>query len=265
MEGNNNKGDSSKDIGKEISFHWFFVSFLIHWKWFVLSVVVFLAGGYIHLRYAIRVYSVSSTILLKDSRRGGLGNSEASIYEAIGFLEPNRIIENEIAVLRSRDILEEVVIEEELFVSYEVKGKFKNTDIYGGAAGFYVTPPVKVYMEKSTISSLYRTIYLVVSLTDNSTVKVDGHNGYETVDYEFNALPAVIKTPIGDLLLLQDAYVSLKKEHPVHITVVPPVRKAQEYIGRLSANNIDKNSTIVNLTLSETNRKRGEVFFTSFA
>ena len=140
-----------EDLGKEINFQWFLISFLVHWQWFVISIIVFLLGGYIYLRYTIPVYSVSTSVVLRDSRRGGLGNSEISFYERLGFLESANNVENEIEVLRSRNLLETVVIEEESYIRYSVKGRVKDTDLYGGMGRqFYSTPPVKVFLEKSS-------------------------------------------------------------------------------------------------------------------
>ena len=261
MENNKREGNV-KLQGKEISFQWFIVNFLIHWKWFVISIIVFLLGGYFRLRYSTTVYDVRTNIVLRDSKRGGMGNSEVSLFERMGYLESsNNNVENEIEVIKSRDLIETAVVEDEAFIRYFVKGRFKNTDIYGGAGRrYYAAPPVKVFVDKEVISSLSTTISLEITLTDKSTVLVNGQYGAEKFVNDFLSIPAVLKTPAGEVLLLPDENVTLKKEYPLHIQIIPPLWMAQSFMGSLSEDLIGKSSTVVHISLHETNPKRGENF-----
>ena len=258
---NNKQGENTRDQGKEISFQWFIVSFLIHWKWFVASIVLFLGAGYAYLRYTTPIYNISTNIVLRDNRRGGFGNSELSFFERLGYLESNNNAENEMQILRSRNLLETVVIEEEAFIRYSVKGYIKSTELYGGVGRqYYSSPPVTVFIDKSSISSIFSTLILRVSLTDNSTILVNGQYRAEKFDNEFSSLPAVLKTPIGELLLLPDENVVLNKKYPLYIRVVPPVAMAQSFMGRITEEFVNKNSSVIRLSLHETNQKRGEDF-----
>ncbi|MCL2651353.1 MAG: polysaccharide biosynthesis tyrosine autokinase [Candidatus Azobacteroides sp.] len=259
---NNKREENARVPGKEINFQWFIISFLIHWKWFVISVIVFLLAGYIKLRYSTSVYNVESKIVLRDSKRGGLGNSEVSIFERLGYLESgNNNVENEIEVIKSRDLIETTVVEAGVFIRYSVKGRFKDTDLYGGfGRQYYASPPVKVFVDKNVISSLYSTISLQIVLTDKSTILVHGQYGNEKFVNEFSSVPAVLKTPVGEVLLLPDENVVLKKDYPLYIQIIPPLWIAQSYVGSLSENLIGKNSTVVTVSLHETNPKRGEDF-----
>ena len=264
MENNRTEKEKEKAQGKEINFQWFIVSFLIHWKWFVLSVIFFLSMGYIYLRYVTPVYNVSSKIVLKDSKRGGMSNSELSIFQRMGYLESSSNVENEIEIIRSRDLLETVVIEEESFIRYSVKGRFRDTDLYGGMGRrYYAAPPIKVFLDKSVISSLYSTISLKLTLTDKSSVVVVGQYGSARFENEFQSIPAVLKTPIGEVLLLpDDNNVTLKKEYPLYIQIIPPLWIAQSYMGALGEELLGKDATVVHVSLRETNPKRGESFLT---
>ena len=59
--------------------------FLIHWRWFVISVIISLFLAFIYLRYATPEYNVTATILIKDEDKGGLA-SEFSAFEDLGFM-----------------------------------------------------------------------------------------------------------------------------------------------------------------------------------
>jgi len=259
---NNKREENVRVPNKEINFQWFIISFLIHWKWFVISIILFLLAGYIKLRYATSVYDIESKIVLRDSKRGGMGNSEVSIFERLGYLESgNNNVENEIEVIKSRDLIETTVVESDVFIRYSVKGRFKETDLYGGfGRQYYATPPIKVFVDKNVISSLFSTISLQIVLTDKSTILVHGQYGREKFVNEYSSVPAVLKTPAGEVLLLPDEKIVLKKEYPLYIQITPPLWIAQSYVGSLTENLIGKSSTVVSISFHETNPKRGEDF-----
>jgi capsular exopolysaccharide synthesis family protein len=252
--------ESVRSNSREVDFQWFIFGFLAYWKWFLLSIITFFLIGYIYLRYSVPVYEVASKIVVKDSKKGGLGNSELSFYENIGFLRANSVVENEMKVLESRNLIESVVLKNELFIQYVVKGKFKDTELYGTSNLFYNSTPIKVFADQKIISSLQDVIVLKVLVGDNSTIRVEGNYGSHEFENEFFSLPGVLETPIGELLLLPGETTVLRKQYPLEIRIVPPLTVAQRYTAALRMELIDKNTTIVALSLRETHKKRGEDF-----
>jgi len=149
----------NKDKPKEIEFQWFFVSFLVHWKWFVLSIALFLAWGYIQLKYAVPVYNVGSTVVLKGK---GTGTSDMTLLEATGIFETNSSLENEMRIMRSRNLIQTVVTQGHLYVKYTVKGKFKDTELYGNGNMYYNASPVKAYVDNNVVAAMKTGIYMTV-------------------------------------------------------------------------------------------------------
>ena len=43
--------------------------YLYYWKWFLLSIIIMLSVGFYYLRYADRVYSVSTKVLIQDDNK----------------------------------------------------------------------------------------------------------------------------------------------------------------------------------------------------
>jgi capsular exopolysaccharide synthesis family protein len=252
-----NKGNT-----KEFNFQWFIANFLIHWRWFVASIILFIAIGALRLRYSVPVYGVDATIILKDTRRGGMSNSELAIFQNMSILDPNNNFYNEMEVLRSRDLLETTVINQGLFTRYFVEGRFKNTELYdSGNSGYYSGLPVRVFADSLLVSSLRGTLFLKITLADDLTILAEGSYGTQTFSQEYTSLPGVIKTPIGELFLLANERVPLKKEYPLHVQLVPPERVASQYKGMLTLSLVGGElATAVKMTLNETHRKRGEDF-----
>lgn len=53
---------------------------LVHWPWFVFSVIVCIACAWGYLRLTTPVYNISATVLIKDDKKGG-GTSMSSELE----------------------------------------------------------------------------------------------------------------------------------------------------------------------------------------
>ena len=254
------QSEATKSKSKEVDFQWFLVGFFAYWYWFLLSVILVLLTGYLYLRYSVPVFEVSSKIAVKDSRKGGLSNTELAFYENLGFLQANSSVENEIKVLGSRNLIESTVLENELYIRYVVKGNIKDTELYGNSNPFYSSTPIKVFADQQIISSLKGLIILQVRVGDRSTIRVEGSYGSYTFESEYASLPGVLDTPVGELLLLPGETTVLRKQYPLEVQIVPPLRVAQHYGRLLNVELTDKNTTIVALSLRETHKERGEDF-----
>ncbi len=147
--------------------------YLIHWKWFLLSVFVFLALAKIYLRYSVPVYKSSTSILIKDDKSGGLA-SELSAFQDIGlFSGPKNRIEDEIEILKSRKLIEKTIKEGEFNINYVEEGHIKSSDIYGDN-------PVKVsFLNKK--EQLYKTDTLF-------SIDIISGNKFELLNQENNKI-----------------------------------------------------------------------------
>ena len=63
-----NRGEQPEELVniQEILFR-----YLIHWPWFVVSVIICIACAWGYLRLATPVYNISATVLIKDDKKGG--------------------------------------------------------------------------------------------------------------------------------------------------------------------------------------------------
>ena len=85
--------------------------YLIHWPWFVVSVIICIACAWGYLRLATPVYDITATVLIKDDKKGG-GASMSSELEKMGldgFVSSSNNVDNEIEVLKSKSLAREVV------------------------------------------------------------------------------------------------------------------------------------------------------------
>ncbi|MEN5306460.1 polysaccharide biosynthesis tyrosine autokinase [Chryseobacterium cucumeris] len=132
------------------------------WPWFIISAFIALIIGYISLKFMVPIYSVQSTILIKDAK-----NSSSSVMandlgvlpdlSGIGGLKTNSIA-NEIEVLKSKKMMSEVISSLNLQTNITAKGKIRTLELYKE------TSPVEVRVigEKKDKGSI-NTIQLAIN------------------------------------------------------------------------------------------------------
>ncbi len=95
--------------------------YLIHFKWFILSILVFGVLFFIKLHYEVPMYNVSASILIKEQQRG---NSIANLtaFEDLGlFASGDNSLENEMQILKSRKLNSITVEELKLNIRYFIE------------------------------------------------------------------------------------------------------------------------------------------------
>ena len=102
-----------------------FQLYLRFWYWFIISIFFSLGGAYIYLRYTTPIYSISSVLLIKDEKKGIGGND---MLKELEMFSGNKIVENELEVLKSRTLIEKVVDDLNLTVAYYQKGEVRPYD-----------------------------------------------------------------------------------------------------------------------------------------
>ena len=104
--------------------------YLHHWKWFVLSVFLCVIAAFFYIRYTTPIYKATSTILVKDDRKGGL-QSELSAFSDLGLMGGVKSnVDNEIEIIKSRTIVEKAVRALDFNISYFTEGAVRNIELY---------------------------------------------------------------------------------------------------------------------------------------
>ena len=98
--------------------------YLYHWKWFLLSIVVFVAASYLYLRKSANIYNTEAVIQILEPS-SGIELPRSSFV----FNRSSINLENEIKAITSYPIVEEVVKRLNLNYTYYAKGTIKTTQI----------------------------------------------------------------------------------------------------------------------------------------
>ena len=145
-------------------------SYLRYWYWFILVIAASLFVAYLYLRYSTPVYVVRSEIIIKDDK-GGL--SQNNILSELDIFNTKNNAGDEIEILKTRYLMEKVVEELELNVSYYAPGKIKTSELYN-TSPFYVTilsPKDSIVVQQFHLHILDGAGFLL----ENDSIKINRH------------------------------------------------------------------------------------------
>ena len=234
--------------------------YLIHWPWFVVSVIICVACAWGYLRLTTPVYNITATVLIKDDKKGG-GASMSSELEKMGldgFVSSSNNVDNEIEVLRSKSLAREVVNNLGLFVTYMDEDRFPKRDLYR-------TSPVLVSLTPQEADKLPQTMEVGMSLQPVGTMDVQIRVGKKEYRKRFEKLPAVFPTDEGTVAFFanNDTLSPIRPESVIkerHITayINRPFAVAKKYADFLSIVPTSKATSVVTVSLKNSNTQRGK-------
>ena len=90
-----------------------------YWPLFILALFIAAGIAYIYLRYCTPLYEATATLIIKDERKG---NEESKLVESLDQISAKKIVENEIEIIQSRKVMENVVKMAGLYAPVYEKG-----------------------------------------------------------------------------------------------------------------------------------------------
>ena len=254
-ENNMNELDEEKVNYQELLFR-----YVIHWPWFVASVLICLIGAWGYLYFQIPVYQVSASIIIKDDKKGG--NSGSADLENLGLggvITSAQSIDNEIEVLRSKTILKEVVNSLELYITYYDEDEFPRQEMYK-------TSPVVVNLTAQEADKLSNAALIDMKLASDGGLDVNLKVGLNEYNKRLDKLPAVFPTNVGTFGFtlrdsLSNGQVEGQKEvRHISAVVSQPFGVAKGYQWALTIAPTSKATSVATVSLINTNIQRGQDF-----
>ena len=121
--------DQNTPTRKTINYKKEIFRFLKYWPWIVASMLLFYTAAYLYLKYTQPQYQSKTTPLFQESNnnsRGALGD-----LKNLGMgVSGNDELQGEAAVIVSKPILQKVVKNLNLDVSFFAKGKIREIELY---------------------------------------------------------------------------------------------------------------------------------------
>src|SRR5690606_16275391 len=255
MSSSPNLDHINNNEGQEINLKQLFEQYAYYWKWFILSVILCLVSAVIYLRYADKIYSINSKILLQDENKatGELaGLSELASLGGIGGTTSS-FVADQIDVMKSRRIFRKVVEQNRLNVIYYNKGNLKSNELMESQS------PLKLVILDVNNSKLDSVRYdFVIKKKDNNKYTIeDKVNGLR--DY---ILGQKISSPIGPIMILPQGNKGIDSD--MIISYFPLNDVIDVLLNSVQiAPNKEKQSYVVNFSMNSGNINKAELILKS--
>ena len=244
------------------NFQTIYTTFILNWKWFVLSVFICLGIGFLYLRYTTPIYNTKAKLLIKDDdnrryRRGGIQGLES--MSNLGIISNSYGIENEQEILTSTTIAEQAVRDLKIYVTYYIKGRIKERLIYK-------KQPLNIDMDYAHLDKMNKPIKLSIK-RDGNNYKIKGtyfapideltSSGPYEIDQTITNIPSVIRTKAGIITITANGRYKLEDGETLIATIQSPRIASYKYVGALSVEQSSKTSSVLNISLNDQDINRG--------
>lgn len=210
--------------------------YLYKWPWFIASILVFVIGAYIYLRYSVPQYQ-STTVLKFDKKQNNL-SSALSDLENLGMGLGNADeLKSEAAVVTSRPILMEVVKNLNLNVEYFNTGEIKDSQLFNK-----IPVVAKVLSYNNNYENFKSSQYTMKDLNGDQFTLQDHKK--EIIKGKFN-IP--LNLDFGTVIFERNPNIAFKSQYK--IIFWNPVEKVKKLEKKVEVNLSDEKSMLMEINL----------------
>lgn len=256
-----------KKKGNESLYATFF-KYFSYWPWFVASVCFFCVAMFLFICYVAPVYKISSAVLIKVPDQNQLQgmNENMAIGQDFGLFSMTSNFENELEVLQSRTLIQNVVCDLGLYIDIREKGLLGNKPLYKDT-------PINIYLTPQEADKLESELELNVDYQKDGKLHVkaeyeytDKYGDVQEMEEEriFDSLPAIYPARFGTISFTRnDSVEILSEDGCVHLVayINTPFDVASNYKKKsFEVKPASKTTTIAKLAFKNTVKARGVDF-----
>lgn len=223
MEDNNT--DTNKNIISQLWSRYF-----PYWPIFLLLMAICGAGAWFYLRKTAPIYEATAKLLIKDEKKG---NEDSRMIESLNLISTKKIVENEIEVLSSRSLMDEVVNNLKLYAPVSQKNKWRSISAYSET-------PVRI--EVKDPKRLIEAKQIAFSYDSSKSLVTIGKNTFPLNEW--------MSTKFGEL-----KFVPVKAEAPgtgqLYFSLINPKKATNRLLKNLTVEASSKLSSIINLKFKD--------------
>lgn len=217
--------------------------YLYHWPLFLIGLLITLTGAFFYLKTAKPLYEIKATLLVQDEQK--TPQDEKTLQEIDVTTSSSKLAENEVEVLKSRQLINQVVENLQLNVTYTQKNGLVSDDLYGKS-------PVKLIIEKT--SAELNGQFLQIIINDNNTFGLKDAEG-KTNTLQFNK---PYNSSFGTWHLTPTSFIKDYKNTEITITVLDPEETATTLQQELDASLLNKMAPTIGLLINDEVQQRGK-------
>lgn len=239
--------------------------FLHNWLLFALSIVVCLVLGWLYQQSCERVYQRQAVMLIEDANPSSSYFSSSSSRKRNSMntlLELNGVsvgdnLANEIFILSSQRLMQRVVKKLDLDVDYTMKESLHSVALYGNSRPFEV-----VFQDE--LQGTREKTFKVKKLDNQSCIitEMEDSLGNKLPDATVK-LGEMVNTPAGQLCIVRGHSYANWENEEITVLRMPIQMASLVYLSKLSADEFDKESSLIVLTCRDIHPQRANDILTT--
>lgn len=202
--------------------------YFTYWPLFVLFFVLSVVASFIFLRYSVPKYQATASLIIKDEKKG---SDDSKLMESLNMINTKKIIENEIEILQSRPLIDEVVKKLYLYAPMYHEGKIKELSAYMDA------PVIVEALYPDSVKTIKQKIFLQLDSATN-TVSLNGLNVGNTNQW--------LQTPFGVLrFVINEKYIATQSAKSIYFMLNKVEEMTDDILKRLKVTATNKLSSVI--------------------
>lgn len=233
------------DLEKPSTFRDALSGYTYHWPVYIVSSVLLVSIAFLYLRYAPKSFVVSSTLLIKDEKKGSLP-SGGDLLNELDLFGSSKVVENEIEILKSKALMRKVVDRLSLAVSLNIEGRLKNSDLYSSK----MLSVSALNMNKDFFGKR-----LQLRILNKSSYEIlDNESGFK-FQGTFDKLE---RNKLGVFQINKGVKFQEAIGYPLSLIISDPIALTDQILNELNVELASKQSTVLNLSILSSNPEKGQ-------
>ncbi len=213
--------------------------YLRYWYLFPIFIVLTLTAAFFYLKITQPIYSTKTTLLIKDEKKG-LGGSQGDILSELSTqFGGNKLVENELEIIKSQNLMEQVIKNLNLDVAYSAKEDLRTINLYKAT-------PVTIKTEIVTEHGLQEPMF--IHLTDSTHFRINDEDKEFKFGQRLNNRWGVFVVNKGSKSDFTD----------IRIDFADIKNLAEGMLSRLTVQQPNIKSTVLELTFEDVNVQRSK-------
>lgn len=240
---------------KEINFKELINPYLKNWKYFVATVFLMTILAIYYIKTQAPVYKTQTSVLIKDAKKMSAASGDIGVLQSLGGLNGmgTSSIENEVGVFESKSIVEDVLRDLNFQVTFYTKQTFSSVELYGETNPYVLN----IIQEKNNADLPKKPIYIN---NKGNEITLSSAEWEKDIITTFNK---TINLPFAIIMISKNP--SYKSPHKIdmskvyfHYTTFD--NAVNDYQEALKVDLLDKDGTIIKLSVDFQNKERAKVF-----
>ncbi|MCE7040508.1 polysaccharide biosynthesis tyrosine autokinase [Dyadobacter sp. CY312] len=210
-----------------------------YWYLFPIFLAITITAAFFYLKITQPIYSTRTTILIKDEKKG-LGGAQGDILSELSTqFGGNKLVENELEIIKSQTLMEQIIKDLSLDVSYSSKEGLRTINLYS-------VSPLTVKPEVITEYGLKEP--MLIHIVDSAHFRFGKEDQLFTFGQRFNNQWGAFVVEKGAKSEFED----------IEIDFADPKSLAESMLEKLTVQQPNVKSTVLELTYEDENVQRSK-------